>query len=644
MITAAVVVIAILLPGMAWHWWRRHAKEQSKKRRVVLLLVAGLLGVQAFAGVPAFADDGDLNTKCAPSIDTPGSGLVGAIDSPDLDKGAVQGKDNDPNLAYGTVSYAGLTWHVLTSGCDALLPTLASPAASIDTALGNELFNVAKVIVGVTNSLHYTILANSLSTPLNNIVTLVMPVLYNGIFTPFVGLALLILAIILFQYIWRGDMAGMSKRSMLALAGLWLASAAYLMPACFNLIDQVLIKGTSQLQADIFKQSDDKNALPLMLYNNVIYQNWLRGEFGNSYSNEATQHGYDLLKDQTWTKTEALANNSKSQDDIKNATDSKQQNFVNLYNGDLKDVRGNLNGNQGGRTGNGLLAILQALAFSLFQLLAKAAILLAQTLLRMTVLFSPLIGLVAIVYHGILAKVAKAVGAVLFNVFILAVLAGAHAFALNFIFNVLRIDFVLQILLALLLTVVFFLIGKPVKRMHQMAQLSANVLGVDLPSASGNMLGRLLRGRPRREQSPQLDFWENVQNGENSEGRRPTPSSYRGYRAESSPQSVQGASQRLDRRGELPSNQPTELGNGNRRLAIGSGGNDRHNADLIVPSQVTANQNQQYENPSQRGASAARVELSFSNEKAPIVLYSPSRGLEQSRSLEPARTGRDTQT
>ena len=74
--------------------------------------------------------------------------------------------------------------------------------------------------------------------------------LYDSVFTPWFGLVALVLAIVLFRYIWQGDLASIGKRGMWALAGLWFASATYLTPLVYtHALDDVLIGLKPELAA-----------------------------------------------------------------------------------------------------------------------------------------------------------------------------------------------------------------------------------------------------------------------------------------------------------------------------------------------------------------------------------------------------------
>jgi hypothetical protein len=508
-IMALTILLAVLTAGLFTAAQRRAkliklgpmlrgARGLSKRGRAWLMvsMVAGLLGMQAIIGTPAFAD------QCgqAPIPERPGAGMVGAIDPPSVDHGG-------PNTNYGNYSYAGTVWHVYENSCT-LSTTITDPNSVIDTWAGNELFNVGKNIVGATNSLHYAMLSqDSMLKPLDNAVEGAAQTFYNNIYVRWFGPVALVLAILLFRYVWTGDLASISKRSMWALAGMWVAASVLALGPVYSEVDSLLLQKTSEIQAGFLPQNQvdaQRHVLPDALYDNVIFANWQRGEFGDPNSPQAKQYSQELLSDQAWTKTETAAADDQAQ------VTAKQNDFKTLP-AKLGSAAGFFQGSEGSRTGDGFLAMFQGFAYSLFQLFAKAAVLLAQVLLRVLMLAAPLIGLAAMVVPEVLPRVAKAAGAVLFNVLLLSALAGMDALLLGLIFNASsQLSLLAQMLLATLVTVVFFMVGKPMRRMWQMVELSVGAAGRGFPAAS-TIFSR--RRKKDEGSTPQDDFWENVRNG-----------------------------------------------------------------------------------------------------------------------------------
>ena len=289
--------------------------------------------------------------------------------------------------------------------------------------------------------------------------------------------------------------------------------------------------------------------------------------------------------------------------------------------------------------------------------------LLAQLLLRIFTLAAPVIGLVAIVHHDILRKVGRAVGAVVLNVLILAMLAGIHFKFLQLIFGPdVELSMLTQMLLAGIVTLVFLLVGRPIKRMWQMVELSVGAVGASVPSAGGGLFSRFRRRKGADQRGPQDEFWDNLRDEElagdtvattRGGGRRPRPEA-------AGP--IMATAERLDTRrsaiGTGAFGLPPASGGDPVLMPSGPGGRDDPGSALpprrsrviettpvygdfgddamVVPSQVNTRRNEGIPAPAPRQAPRpADVEMVAGR---PVhVVYRPSRGLEVREPAPPRR-------
>ena len=235
--------------------------------------------------------------------------------------------------------------------------------------------------------------------------------------------------------------------------------------------------------------------LPTELHTRVVYENWLRGEFGTPDDPKARAVRPAAARTRrrgpatTWSPATTRTTRPRPR---------RRAEYDKIYN-DLGAAQGYFAGTEGSRTGAGFLGFFQSIVYSLFQFLAKLAVLLAQLLLRIFTLAAPVIGLVALVHHDILRKVGRAVGAVVLNVLILAMLAGIHFKFLQLIFGPdVQLSMLTQMLLAGIVTLVFLLVGRPMKRMWQMVELSVGAVGASVPSGGGGCSPGSAGARARR--------------------------------------------------------------------------------------------------------------------------------------------------
>ncbi|MFB9690194.1 magnesium transporter [Amycolatopsis plumensis] len=495
-----LLTLAVLLTLAAgWHAVKRRIKEGGPARRVpsrkaTMFAVMLVLGLQAIATAPAASA-----AACgeAPNPERPGAGMVGAIDPPE--------GHGEPNSAYIDYGYAGMVWNTFETNCSAV--SLTPPGSTLDTWGGNQLFNLGKNIVGATNSLHYTVLEGGLLNPIYNAVKSGAEKVYNNIYAQLFGLVALILSIMLFRNIWRGDLAAVSKRALYALAGVWLAASSLAMLRYFDPVDKAIVQTTTNIQAGFVDDSGDRiirDILPTQLHTQIVYNNWLRGEFGTPTAPQAEQYGKPLLDAQAFTRNQLVNGDDGNQSVI----DGKKNAYKDIST-KLGPATGYFTGEAGGRTGAGFLSLGQALVYSLFQLLAKASVLLAQVLIRLFALTAPLIGLVALLHPEILRRVLKVAGGVAFNLVVLSVLAGVHALLLQAIFDAGNsLNMLTQMVLAGLITVLLFMVGRPVRRLWQMVEMSVSMVGAAVPSPGGGIFSRFRRNKSGP--TPQDEFWQHV--------------------------------------------------------------------------------------------------------------------------------------
>jgi hypothetical protein len=523
----------------------------TTRRRIVLGMLLALLGVQVLLAAPAWAQvPGVEDCKEAPNPERPGSGMVGAIDPTPLESGT-------PGSVYREVGYAGLVWHTYDLGCG---PSgVRNPEAVIDTWTGNVLFNVGKVIVAASNGLHYSLADGGLLAPLDDLIVSGTAGLYDSVYAPWFGLIALLLAIVLFRSIWRGDLAAVSKRAAWAMAGIWFAAATYLSPVLYTqVLDDVLVDGSNQLRTGFLHEVgvEQRDALPTLLHEQIVYHNWLRGEFGSPDGPQAQQLGRELVRAQAYTKQEIA--------------DGKKQEYQAIA-ARTGSAYGYFQGVDGSRVGVGFLAALQSAMFALFQLLAQAALLLAQIVLRVIILLGPVIGLVAILYHELLRGVGRAVGAALLNVIVLSALTALHTLVMVWVFNPANgMSVLAQMLLAGLITLVMLLVARPVRRMWQMVELSVGAVGGAMPAAPPGVLARLRRRRAGAEPTASERFWDETRGTDPEVPAGATASSGR-FRPEASTV-VTAAAERLDRPGSGPGPAGTPVPGGRGPGGSGSGG------------------------------------------------------------------------
>lgn len=472
----------------------------ARRRLASVLVVLGLVAGSALIGQPAVAQP--LSCKESPEPDRPGTGLVGSLDPPTYGVG-------EPGSVYDEVGYAGLVWHNYDLGCAGT--AVFNPATTTDTWLGNQTLNVAKFVVGGVNWAHYLIAdGGRLLAPLDAVITEGTRAMYDAVFTTWIGPVLLVLAVILLVLALRGDLAQQMQRAGMALAALLVGSAAYLAPVDWaTAADDLLLDGVTQMQEGFLGQVGlgDRDTLPTVLVDQVIYQNWLRGEFGSPDVPQAQQLGRDLLRAQTFTKAEIADGR-----DTAALAAQKKADFAAL--GDrMGDRYPYFQGKAGSRVGAGLLAVVQAACIALFQLLSKVLVLVAMLVLRLLVMTAPAVAVVAILKPEVLPALLRVAGAAIVNTLVVGALAGLHALIVVSLFRPgAGLDLWLALLVTGVVTVVLWAVARPFRRLVSMVSLTRESFGGIVPSAgAGPMSWLWQRLRGREVDDRQARWWSERQ-------------------------------------------------------------------------------------------------------------------------------------
>jgi hypothetical protein len=539
--------------------WR--ASWSRRSTRVVV--VAGLLAGSMLIGAPAYASPFDC--KEAPEPDRPGSGLVGSLDPAPLGLG-------EPNSVYAEVGYAGLVWHTYDLGCAG---SVADPSVATDTWLGNQTFNLAKFAVAGVNWSHYLLArGGDVLTPLDNVLAQGTKAMYDGVFSTFIGPALLLLALLLLMLAFRGDLARQAQRAGFAALALMIGSAAYLAPVNWaKVADGLLLDGVTQMQQGFLNALGQGNVdtLPTLLTDQVIYDNWLRGEFGSPTDPKAVELGRPLLSAQAFSKVE-MAEGKTQQADV----DAKKQAFADVA-GKMGDRYTYFQGKSGSRIGVGVLSVIQAVCIALFQLLSKVLVLVAMLMLRLIVMCLPAIAVVGVLRPDVLPTVAKVAGSALVNTLVVGALAGLHALLVISMFKPgSGIDLWLALLITGVTTVVLWAVARPFRRLVSMVALTREQFGGVVPGAGTGPMSRVWQRLRGGEADDRQQRWWDERRADAS--RPPDRGAYRPESVPAQatatvvPEQRYAGGWRPSERGQLDGPGAPAVGGVGSRRALGGGG------------------------------------------------------------------------
>ena len=397
-------------------------KRQLRLVFCALMLLVGLAAMfapSAQAAAPAIP--GVPDCKSAPVAQMPGTGVPGLLDPAPTPLPA----PGDPfaktptTSVYEQYGYAGLTWNTYDLGC------LPDPGTNIDTLLGNWGLGFATAGVAAANGLHNQIANPTFLAPLDVIVVQVTAAIKDAIWTPWGAVALLVVVVGLLRHSASGSLSAVTKGAAWAIFVVVLVAGLTQYPARVSAFFDASVTGTiasvDAASAGLSKTptgSDPARAQGALLVDRLLYDSWLRGEFGTPDSATAKAYGPRLFKDSayTWAQAaQAQSDPAKQQvladakaADFKAAADQIQ----------AKDPAGYLQmqGKSGSRVGVGLMTVFGVAFTSIFQIVADLFVFAGLIMLRFLVMFFPAIAVGGLLIPSTLRRVGNVAGASVVNV------------------------------------------------------------------------------------------------------------------------------------------------------------------------------------------------------------------------------------
>ena len=456
-------------------------KRQLSLVAAVLMLLVGLAALFAPNAQAAAALPGVPDCKSAPVAQMPGTGVPGFLDpapTPTPPPGDPFAKAHTTSV-YEQYGYAGLTWNTYDLGC------LPDPGTNIDTMLGNWGLDFATATVAAANGLHNKIAHPDFLAPLDLIVASVTAAIKDAIWTPWGAVALLVVVVGLLRHSATGSLSAVTKGAAWSVFVIVLLAGVTQYPARVSAFfdDSVTstIASVDAVSAGLSKipsGADPARAQGALLVDRMLYDAWLRGQFGQPDSATAKAYGPRLFKDSAYTWAEAAQAESdpaKEQSladakaaDFKAATDEIQ----------TKDPAGYLEiqGKSGNRAGVGLMTVFGVAFTSIFRIVAELFVFAGLIMLRFLVMFFPAIAVAGLLVPSTLRRVGNIAGASVVNV--IAFSAGA-AIQTTIVAALLRSApqggmSIVILALAMVTTVVAFILLRPLLSLSNIVGIEAS--------------------------------------------------------------------------------------------------------------------------------------------------------------------------
>jgi hypothetical protein len=479
----------------------------AKRRNVIRLgsLIGLLLGSILLMATPASASPaipGIPDCKDAPTAQLPGYGLPGFLDGmPDpLPAQGDPFAKNPTTSVYEQYGYAGLAWHTYDLGCGG---DLRDVNASTDTMIGNATLAFATWGVAGTNGLHNKIAHPSdYMAPLDDVVTAVSTRIKDAIWSPWGGAALLGVVVLLLWYSSAGQLSSVTKAAAWAVLVLAVMSGVAQYPSRVSaFFDETVTGSISQVNAataglsSVPKTSDPARAQGGLLVDRLLYDSWLRGQFGSPETPAAKRWGPSLFKASayTWAEAEQAQDPSKAkqlaQDKVsawKSIAADIQEKDPNAY---LE-----LQGKAGARAGVGLMTVMGVAFTSIFRIVADLFMFAGLVMLRFLVMLFPAVAVLGVMapMSAIVHRVANMAGASVVNVIAFAAGAAVHTTVVSAVLSRAQLGGMnlLVLILCLVSTLVAFVLLFPLLSLTNIVGMSAGGRGAHALRRAGRLASR----------------------------------------------------------------------------------------------------------------------------------------------------------
>ncbi len=457
----------------------------------LLLLTAVLLGTAtpataaATPGVssgvtvatPQLPVPGLPDCQTPPTAESPDRGLGGFItprpaDPPPRDANPFT--DGSGVSLYETTGLAGYRWHMYVDSC---VPGPGQATNGALTSTANSLMSLPVLAVGVVATLADTVYNQTWLDVLDKPVAYVSDALYEGFTRPFFPVIAVAVGVLMIISIRRARLSAAIGTGCLVLVAATLAAFAANYPSSVaNVTDQVTVTAIVSVNGAIAGSDDADPAAATVapLVDAILFDRWVAGTLGDSSSPTARQYGPELYQASTlsWAETELVRNDPDGAGaDLIDAKRQQWREAADAVRASDPDAYEYLTGARSlDRVGHALvaLALVGILPFLLMSLLLVA---MSYLIIRLVVMFLPLVALVALLLKGTLRSLASLVAAALINSVVFAVGAAVTAFLYGvFLSADSGIPALLGILLAFIVGIAMWIVLSPYRRLTTMVR------------------------------------------------------------------------------------------------------------------------------------------------------------------------------
>lgn len=418
--------------------------------RAALSALTLAAGIAVVGASPAAAVPGVPDCKSSPVVASPnGMPLANWLDT-DAGKGVPSGapfaNPADPTIYYN-YGYAGLSWSTYDLGCGGAFSSTDSLTATVDTFSANQMMGISVAGTALTNGLHAK-LGNPTAflSPLDDVVTDVVTSLRGALYKPWAGVALAVVAAMMLGLASAGRLSATVQAGGWALAVLTISVGVLNYPLqSAHFFDQTVSASISTVNAAAAGVDPPTNGGSVtqtqgaQLVDKVLYDSWVRGEFGTTTGPAVDKYAATLWQAHTMTYAEANTA-AKGGDAAKLMIEKKQSDWSDTMD-EIRDSDPSLyervQGKAGGRSGVAFMSVLATAATGFFRVIADLYTLVGMLMIRLIVMFVPVIGVLGMIgpLGGIVRMAGNAVGAAVINTIAFSLAAAIHTVSINALLN-----------------------------------------------------------------------------------------------------------------------------------------------------------------------------------------------------------------
>lgn len=430
----------------------------------------------------------------APNPSTPDSGFGGWFATKPTWEANVGGAAGG-GLLYSLYGYAGYDYTTYDIDCQ---QSFLHPDYKLEHTVANGEFMIATGIVAASNSLREKAWdPGGMWAWADPLVEGATQAIYARVFTVF---GVITIAVVGIYLLWRSRQAHMSTAMTMAgwaLLVLVAVTAIAKWPInAANAADGALVGTLSVVHSTVGPRAATpqtcSNPAPGACEDHrppavragdtavetLLYRNWLRGALGSADSETARKYGYVLYqaKSLSWEDMEAIADDPAQRQGIIDQKKDQWRAVAEQIKAEDPEAYEYLRGTRGmERIGAGFIAILAALAYASFDIVASLLVLLGFLVIRWAVIAAPALGTFGLLMPASagIRRLVNAVLAAMFNVVIFGMGAAIYLFAVDLIMSTSTLAGWLQVTLVLLCGIVGWILLRPHTRITQLSGSSS---------------------------------------------------------------------------------------------------------------------------------------------------------------------------